>query len=99
MNRLVKKVLAGIVAVAAVSGLLVGGAYAVFNNPGTAFVEGPKRQVWLAPVDQSKVFLKLGGAPNKGAFGIPWAASASLGNYVDMYGHQPYTLPDDPFNQ
>lgn len=95
----IRKVMFGSGIVVVFAGIMLGSMYAVGSDPGTAFTPGPKRTQEVHLSDTSQAFQQLGGESNNGAFGMPFAAKASLHNFVRMYGHQPYTNPTDPFDQ
>jgi hypothetical protein len=95
----IRKILIGSSIVVAFAGIMLGSMYAVGSDLGTTFKPGPHRAEYRPLSDTSQAFQQLGGAPNSGAFGMPFAAKASLHNFVRVYGHQPYTNPTDPFDQ
>ena len=92
------KIAVGSGIVVAFVGLMLVSMWAVGSNPGTTFQPGLKRTQEFHLADTSQAFQQLGGFSNSGSFGMPYAAKQSLHNYVQMYGHQPYTLPDDPYD-
>jgi hypothetical protein len=92
------KIAVGAGIVLTLMGVMLGSMYVVGTDAGTNFTAGPKHTQEYHLADTSQAFQQLGGIPNNGSFGVPYAAKVSLHNYVRMYGHQPYTLPDDPYD-
>lgn len=96
--RAVVKILVGAAVAVGVSLPLLGGAYAVSNNPGTTYKGGPARVEWEPPIDDCKIAESLGAVPADGPFGSPWMAHQARLNSIKLCGHQPYTFPKDPYD-